>query len=354
MANAAAAQAAHGMANAEYNPAINSLKQALLDVMTQGKYDQGQLKGYYGQMNDLMQGQQQGQQAAGQQEIADLGQNMGNVAQLFGASNAQQMQPAFGNAAGLLSTENQSEQDYLKNMLPLLKAQGAQGSSELSHTVMAQQRNYNDQLTSQQQAKGAAYNADYQQALSNQQQIAQNKLALQQAKALFPSQLSASQSTAKADRANAAAAPAYNNARIRAQNASAQASAARAAAITNEQQSTIAKNMAEARAAVARAKVSGTKANPLAPGSTTFGRIQKGLYQALTKGGKGPIANPMFAQRALFAEAVSQGLINRQGKPLVKGSIKLLNATLAEMYNRNQNWQKGYTWNGRKFVPRKG
>lgn len=359
MANAPGpAQAARGMANAEYNPAIDSLKQALLDVVTQGQYDQHQLKGYYGQMTNLDNSQYADQQANQQAALQGLTSNIGNAAQLFGGSNAQQMQGALGNATGLLSTEGQSQQDYLQNMLPLLEAQGAQGSSELAHTVLAQQKNYNDQLTSQQQAKGAAYNADYQQALSNQQTIAQNKLALQQAQALFPSQLSASQSTAKADRVNANAAGAYNQSRINAENASASASAARAASISNEQQSVISKNMAEARAAYARAKASTAKGkalSPLAPGSSSYNRIAKGLYDALsTAPGKNnkPIANPIAAQHALYAEAVAQGLINRKGQPLVPGANKLFNSVLAEMYNRNANWQKGYKWNGRKFAKR--
>lgn len=352
-----AVNAAHGMANSQYNPAINSLKQALIDVMTQGKYDQGQIHGYTHQMTQLDNQQLAAQGANQQAELHDVTSNLGNVAQLFGAQNAQEMQPAVGNATGLIGAESKSEQDYLQNMLPLLQAQGSQDAQNVQHMTTAQQRNYNDQLTQQQLAKGQAYTADLAQAKSDRVTQMQNKLALQQAQQLFPSQLSAAKSTAKADKANAASAGAYNNARINAENQSAAASAARAAAISNEQESVIKKNMAEARAAVARAKTSGAKGkalNPLAPGSTTYGRIQKGLYDALSTGGKNhqPIANPMLAQRALFAEAVSQGLIGKNGKPLVHGSIKLLNATLAEMYNRNSNWQKGYTWNGRKFVPR--
>jgi hypothetical protein len=333
------------MANAEYNPAINSLKQALLDLATQGKYDQGQVKGMYGQMSNLMNSQSAAQGTNQQQELQNVTQNMGNVAQLFGASNAQQMQPALGNATGLIGAEGKSEQDYLANMLPLLQAQAAQGNQNIDQMTTAQQRNYNDQLTQQQQAKGQAYNADYQQALSDQATQAQNAMALQQAQAMFPSQLQAAKSTARADRINANSAGAYNAARINAQNAAAQHSAA----LSAEAQSVIQKNMAYAR----KAAMTSSGKNVLAPGSTTADRIQKNLYHSMTNStGKVTIPNPQRAQHALYSQAVASGLINRQRQPLVKGAIKLLNATLVQMYNRDAAWQKGWTWNGRQFAAR--
>ena len=349
------AKAAHGMVNAEYNPAINSLKQALINLATQGNYDQQQVKGWYGQMSDLMNAQKASQGANQAAAIQNVTGDMGNVAQLFGAQNAQQMQPALGNAVGLIGAEGQSQQDYLSNMLPLLQAQGAQGVQNIDQLVQAQNNNYNDQLTQQQRAKGAAYNADYQQALANQTTQEQNQFALQQAKAMFPAQLHSAKATAAADRANARAAPAYNAARIRAANASAADAAARAAAVGPQAQSVIAKNMAEARKAAMAAKQSGNKANVLAPGSTTYDRIQKNLYRGMTNStGQVTITNPQRAQHALYAEAVSSGLIDKRGRPLVKGAIKLLNGTLASMYHRDKAWQSGWNWNGRKFVPRKG
>jgi hypothetical protein len=301
----------------------------------------------YGQMSNLMNSQNAAQGANQQQELQNVTQNMGNVAQLFGGSNAQQMQPAVGNATGLIGAEGKSEQDYLSNMLPLLQAQAAQGNQNIDQLTTAQQKNYNDQLTQQQQAKGQAYNADYQQALSNQATQAQNAMALQQAQAMFPSQLQAAKSTARADRINANSAGAYNAAKINAQNAQAQHSQA----LTAEAASVIQKNMAYAR----KAAMSGTKAgvNVLAPGSTSADRIQKNLYHSMTNStGKVTIPNPQRAQHALYSQAVASGLINRQGQPLVKGALRLLNSTLSQMYNRDAAWQKGWTWNGKQFVPR--
>lgn len=342
---------AQSMANAEFDPAIGSLKQALLDLATQGKYDQGQVKGMYGQMSDLMNRQNAEQGSNQAAELQNITGDMGNVAQLFGASDAQAMQPALGNATGLIGAEGKSEQDYLSNMLPLLKAQAAQGNQNIDQLTMAQQRNYNDQLTRQQQAKGQAYNADYQQALSDQATQQQNQMALAQAQAMFPAQLGAARASAKAARVNAKYAGQYNRAKIQAE----QASAAHSNALSAEAQSVIQKNLAYARKAQIEAKGSkNNKVNVLEPGSTSFNRIQDNLYHAMQMGsGKGPITNPVRAQHALFNQAVAAGLIDKQGRPLVKGAIQLLNSTLGAMYNKDANWQNGWQWTGNRFVQRK-
>jgi hypothetical protein len=121
-------------------------------------------------------------------------------------------------------------------------------------------------------------------------------------------------------------------------------------AMTQEEMASAAKDVAQAKAA-AKGKAA---TNILAPGSTTAKRIQDSLYRAMTNGtGKIVVPNPVLAQRALFQNAIQQGLIDRHGKPLVPGAVKLLNSTLLNMYNRDAAWQNSYKWNGRTFVPKK-
>lgn len=327
-------QVAQSMANAQYNPAIASLKSLLANLGTQDQFNQHQIGGWYGQMQQLMQGQQAQQGQATTNQIADLSGQLGNVAQLFGANNAQQMQPALGNAAGMLASVGQSNKDYLSNMVPLLAAQAAESTKSEQNTARAQRGNYTQQLLAQQQAKGSAYNADYQQAVSNHTIEQQNALALQQARALMPYQISSARSQAEANAANAAAAPAYNAAKVAAANA----------------QATHYQALTEAEKAAAQATITKLKAGDgtLATGSTSYGRVQKLLVSSLySTAGKGhPIMpNAIAAQRSLAQEAVAQGLIDSKGRELVKGAVNMMNATLASLYQRTPTWQKKYLWN---------
>jgi len=334
---------AQAQANQEYNPAINSLKQLLSDVQNQDVYNQKQIGGYYDQMKNLMNSQYAEQGSSTADAIKGVTDAIGQDAQLFGGSNAPQMIPAASNAAGFLGAVGQSQQDYLHNMLPLLDAQAAQGTANEQNAARAQMNNYQDQLTSQQQAKGAAYNTDYQQALSDQATQAQNALALQQAQAMLPYQIGSARAQLKADKANAAYAGKLNQAKLQATQAQAQ----HYGAMTKQE-------LAAAQKDVAQAKASGGKgAGVLAPGSTSYDRVSGLLSKSLYAGnGKHPITNPIQAQASMFHAARAMGLIDAQGRPLVPGALKMLNGMLQEQYQRDAAWQANYRWNGSQFVPK--
>jgi len=334
---------AQAQANQEYNPAINSLKQLITDVQNQDPYNQSQITGWYDQMKNLMNSQYNDQGANTASGIKGVTDAIGQDAQLFGGSNAPQVATAAENAAGYLGAVGQSQQDYLKNMLPLLDAQAAQGTANEQNAARAQLNNYQDQLTNQQQAKGAAYNTDYQQALSDQATQAQNALALQQAQAMLPYQIGSARAQLKADKANAAYAGKLNQAKLQATQAQAQ----HYGAMTKQE-------LAAAQKDVAQAKASGGKgAGVLAPGSTSYDRVSGLLSKSLYAGnGKHPITNPVQAQASMFHAARAMGLIDAQGRPLVPGALKMLNGMLQEQYQRDAAWQANYRWNGSQFVPK--
>lgn len=335
------AKAAMAMANAQYSPAIQSLKGLLADVGNQGKYDLSQLHGWNNQMQNLMDAQIVGQQQVTNQGVQDVTNAIGNDAQLFGGQNAQAMQPAASNAAGYLQAVGQSQQDYLANMKPLLDAQAATSAGNMTDAVRAQQNNYQNQLTAQQQAKGAAYQADYQQALSDQATQEQNALALQQAQAMMPYQIGSAKAQLKADRANAAAAGPLNRAKL----AATQAQINHYGALSKQEAAATKVDIAKAKAA------GGKSAAILSPGSTTYDRVSGLLSKSLYTGnGKKPITNPIAAQASMWHAARAMGIINAQGKPLVPGALQMLNGMLQEQYARDAAWQANYAWNGRTFV----
>lgn len=335
---------AQAMANAEYNPSISELQNLVGNVQNQDKYNAKQIGGWYDQMKAQAAQQAADQGQLTQSDIANVTNAIGQDAQLFGGQNAALMGNTASNADSLLQAQGSSDQAFLNQLKPLLDAQAAQGMQNEHNTAGAQLENYQSQLTAQQQAKGAAYNQAYQQALSDQATQEQNQLAMQQAQAMFPSQLSAAQSTAKADRINAQGAGAYNQAKIRA----AQAQAYHYQAMSQEEQAVAAKDIAAAR----------SSGNPLAPGTTSYGRVERLLTNSLynsTPSGKGRhvVTNPIQAQHALYAEAVAQGLLGRNGNALVPGAGRMLKAILAGMYQRDAAWQNGYRWNGRTFVKKR-
>ena len=334
---------AAAMANQEYGPAIAQLKGLLGDVANQDQFNQKQIGGYYDQMKNLMNSQYQDQGAATAAGIKGVTDAIGQDAQLFGGQEAPQMATAASNAASYLGAVGQSQQDYLHNMLPLLDAQAAQGTANEQSAAAAQQANYQNQLTAQQQAKGAAYQSNYEQALSDQATQAQNQLALEQAQAMLPYQVGSAKAQLKVDRANAAAAGPYNAAKL----AATQAQAAHYGALTKQE-------MASAQKDVAQAKASGGKgAAVLAPGSTSYDRVSGLLFKSLFTGnGKKPITNPVQAQASMFHAARSMGLIDKQGRELVPGALRMLTGTLQEQYQRDAAWQANYKWNGRQFVPK--
>lgn len=334
---------AAAMANQEYGPAIAQLKGLLGDVANQDQFNQKQIGGYYDQMKNLMNSQYQDQGQATAAGIKGVTDAIGQDAQLFGGAEAPQMATAAQNAASYLGAVGQSQQDYLHNMLPLLDAQAAQGTANEQSAAAAQQANYQNQLTAQQQAKGAAYQSNYEQALSDQATQAQNQLALEQAQAMLPYQVGSAKAQLKVDRANAAAAGPYNAAKL----AATQAQAAHYGALTKQE-------MASAQKDVAQAKASGGKgAAVLAPGSTSYDRVSGLLFKSLFTGnGKKPITNPVQAQASMFHAARSMGLIDKQGRELVPGALRMLTGTLQEQYQRDAAWQANYKWNGRQFVPK--
>lgn len=327
------AAVAQSMVNAQYNPAIASLQQMLNSLGRQDKFNQQQIAGWYSQMQNLMNTQNAQQGQATQDQLAGVSSQLGNVAQLFGAQNAQQMQPALGNAAGMLATMGGSNQNYLQSMVPLLAAQAAQGTMNEQNAARAQRNNYSSQLQAQRGAKGAAYQAAYQQAVSNHTAELQNALALKQAKALLPYQVSTAKSNASIAATNAANAQAMADAKLAAQ----QAQIAHYRALTKQEQ-------AQAQAALQSVHQAGI----LKPGSASYSRVQRlavnSIYQTTGKGHK-LIQDAQQAQKALAQEAVAQGLIGKNGKELVKGAVRMLNGILASTYRRTPAWQKYYLWN---------
>jgi hypothetical protein len=340
---------AQSMVDAQYDPAINQLHNLLGDVANQDQFNQHQIHGYYGQMKNLDRTQQADQGEFTSRATHDVVNAIGNAAQLFGGSNAPAMQATADNAAGYLGAVGASQHDYLANMLPLLDAQAASGTANEQSAARAQQQNYQDQLAAQQHAKGQAYTSAYEQAVSDQAGRQQNQLALQEAQSLMPYKVQAAKygaQSAKFGAQSARVGAKYANANEQAALAGKQAQIDHYRALTKQE-------MAAASKDIKDAKASG-KTNVLAPGSTTANRIQDTLYKSMTNStGKIVIPNPVMAQRALFQNAIQQGLIDKKGRALVPGAIRLLNSTLMMMYNRDSAWQNSYKWNGRTFVAKK-
>lgn len=332
-----ALQIAQAQANAQYDPSIADLNTQIGQAGNQNTANQASIQNWYNQMQSLI-----NQQLSGSQDQATSGANayataLGNAAQLFGGAQAPAVGAAGQNNADALQAVNQSQQDYLNNMAPLLKAQGAQSAQDATDAYNSQLGNLHSQLQAQQQAKGAAFSTDYQTALQNQVQNAQNQQALNDAQQLFPYQLASAKSQAAADATNAKSAGAINAATLAKDNAQ-----------ITEVQSATQKNLAEAQAAV-------NKGASFAPGSKDRQTLVGNLYKSMVNSaGTSIIANPVQAQQALYTQAVAYGLINAQGQEQVPGASTALKAVLQNVLASTPQWRNaGWQWNGTTFVQSK-
>lgn len=330
-------QLAQSEANAQYDPSIADLQNQISGATAQNTANQSTLQNWYAQMQNLLAQQLSGEQANATQGGQAYAQALGNDAQLFGGAQAPQVGAAGQNNADALSAVNQSQQDYLNNMAPLLKAQAAQGLSDASNAYNQQNNSLHSQLQAQQQAKGQTFNSDYQTALQNQAQLQQNNQALNDAQALFPYQLASAKSQAQADASNAANAGAINRATLQKDNAQVQ-----------EVQSATQKNLAEAQAAV-------TKGASFAPGSKDRQTLVSNLYKSMVNSaGTSVIQNPVQAQKALYTQAVAYGLLNANGQEQVPGAATALKAVLQNVLASTPSWRTaGWQWNGNTFVQTK-
>lgn len=321
---------AQSAANAQYDPSIHDLTNQINSAGAQNIVNQKALQDYYNQMQSLINGQLSGVQAQGDQGGKDYAAALGNVAQLFGGAQAPQVGAVASQGADALSAVNQAQQDYLKNLAPLLQAQGAQGAADLAGAYTQQRNSLHSQLQSQQQAKGQTYAQDYQQGLQNQAQMQQNEQALKDAQALLPYQIQSAKAQAAADATNATDAPAINQAKI------------------NQANSIIQKNMAEAKAALA-------KGASFAPGSKDRQTLVKSLYSSMVNSnGTAIIGNPLQAQRALYTQAVAYGLLDPNGQESKPGVATMLKAVLQNVLASTPTWRAaGWQWNGSTFVQTK-
>jgi len=317
-------------ANAQYDPSIAALNTQIGQAGTQNTANQKALLDYYNQMNALVSGQLSATQAQGIQGAQDYASALGNDAQLFGGAQAPQVGTTANQGADALSAVNQSQQDYLNNLQPLLKAQGAQGVQDLAGAYTQQSNSLNQQLQAQQQAKGQAFTTDYQQGLQNQSQLQQNAQALKDAEALLPYQLQSAKAQASVDATNAADAPGLNQAKV------------------DQANSIIKKNMAEAQAAIAKGATFG-------PGSKDRQTLIKNLGASMVNAqGTSLIQNPVQAQQALYTQAVAYGLLGPNGQETKPGVASMLKAVLQTAYASNAQWRNaGWQWNGTTFVKTK-
>jgi hypothetical protein len=317
-------------ANAQYDPSIRDLTNQTNAAGAQNLANQKALQDYYTQMKNLISGQVNDTTDQGTQGSTDYASALGNAAQLFGGAQAPQVGTIANQGADALSAVNQSQKDYLNNMQPLLKAQGAQGAADLAGAYNQQNNSLHSQLQAQQQAKGQAFTTDYQQGLQNQQQLQQNQAALNDAKALLPYQLQSAKAQASVDATNAADAPGINQAKI------------------DQSNSIIKKNMAEAQAALAKGATFG-------PGSKDRQTLIKSLGASMVNAqGTALIGNPVQAQQALYTQAVAYGLLNANGQEAKPGVASMLKAVLQNAFASNAQWRNaGWQWNGNTFVQTK-
>lgn len=331
---------AQDAANAQYDPAISSLQGQVNNLNQQEPGFVQAIMQMYQQAQQQYQQLVAGEQGQNIQAQADLGQAYNNAGQLFGQSNQGLMATPQGIAQGELAGVNQSEQDYLKNMQPIMKASGASQINNAQSQFTGQINNLLGQLQQQQQAKGNAFATDYQQGISNESTLQQNAQQMAIDQALFPAQYAAANATAKADVANAAAAPGLNAAKIAAAQGTAAYDAARIPLIAAQ----TTKDLADARKAAASA------GNVLVPGSASTNRIITTLQKDMMgPKGKVLVGDPTVAQGALFQSAVAQGLITQSGQEIVKGAANMLYGVLQNMYQRSPEWRSGWTWNGKTF-----
>ncbi len=330
-------QLAQSEANAQYDPSITDLQNQISGATAQNTANQSSLQNWYAQMQSLLNQQLSDTQNNATQGGQAYATALGNDAQLFGGAQAPQVGAAGQNNADALSAVNQSQQDYLNNMMPLLKAQAAQGQSDASNAYQQQSGNLHSQLQAQQLAKGQTFNTDYQTALQNQAQLQQNQQALNDAQSLFPYQLASAKSQAQADASNAANASAINQVTLQKDNAQVQ-----------EVQSATQKNLAEAQAAA-------TKGASFAPGSKDRQTLVSNLYKSMVNSaGTSVIQNPVQAQKALYTQAVAYGLLNANGQEQVPGAATALKAVLQNVLASTPSWRTaGWQWNGNTFVQTK-